>query len=315
MTIIEALVQLRNDLKLWVANNIRALNSKIEALEHKTASTNLVVEATDAGKDADGNVLLTLVDTTFEEMEAAANAGRMIILKFGIFFANMTFHANGVIIFETEIEGNLSAQIRFSAEDGNVGTVTNRIIFDNWINPEKEGKVLTYEDGQAVWKDSTGGGSVIFYATKTSDTELTFLDADFNPIQRTVEDIADFDINDASFSIAIVDIDGNSATISLAKFTSVHEGETGISFTFHTEEINGKSYIVTVVADFETGYLVPTYENKSLSMEDVVYYGETDGDLISEIINADTLGGIAAENYVTKEYIEELLGVIVNGSY
>ena len=315
MTIIEALVQLRNDLKLWVANNIRALNSKIEALEHKTASTNLVVEATQTGEDADGNILLTLVGTTFEEMEAAANAGRMIILKFGIFFANMTFHASGVIIFETEVEGNLSAQIRFSSEDGNVGTVTNRIIFDNWINPEKEGKVLTYEDGSAVWKDSTGGGSVIFYAAKISDTELVFLDNDFNPTQLTIEALGDFTLEDASFAIAIVDIDGTSTRISLANFTSVSEGETGISFTFHTEEIDGKSYIVTVTADMSTGYLVPTYETKSLSMEDIVYHGETDEDLVSEIIDADQLGGIAAENYATKEYIEELLGVIVNGSY
>lgn len=47
----------------------------------------------------------------------------------------------------------------------------------------------------------------------------------------------------------------------------------------------------------------------------VVYYGETDGDLTPEIINADQLGGIDATQYATKEYIEELLGVIENGSY
>ena len=32
-------------------------------------------------------------------------------------------------------------------------------------------------------------------------------------------------------------------------------------------------------------------------------------------INADTLGGILAENYATKKYIESLLGGIENGSY
>ena len=156
MTIIEALIQLRNDLKLWVANNIRALNSKIEALEHKTASTNLVIKA-QSGKDADGNGIVTLIDSTFEEMETAANAGRMITLNIdNIFLVQMSFHAVGVMSFALKLEGSMNSEVEFTSANGNVGTIYNRVIFDSWISEDNEGKVLTYEDGSAVWKDSTG---------------------------------------------------------------------------------------------------------------------------------------------------------------
>ena len=64
-----------------------------------------------------------------------------------------------------------------------------------------------------------------------------------------------------------------------------------------------------------TGTFATKTELANINIDDVIYAGDEGVDASTAPLNADTLGGKDASEYATKEYVEQLLGGIENGTY
>ena len=110
MNILEALVKLRDDLKTWVANNLKALDSKIEKnivsidSELSTKSTNPV----------QNKIITNAINSLPRDYSDLANAPNIIEDESGeIAFADEA----GNIIFKADADGIHSTSLTLNGED------------------------------------------------------------------------------------------------------------------------------------------------------------------------------------------------------
>jgi hypothetical protein len=73
MTILEALIQLRDDIKLWVTNNLKAKVSTSTTINGKELKSNITLTAADVGADASGSATAALTSANEYTDEAISN--------------------------------------------------------------------------------------------------------------------------------------------------------------------------------------------------------------------------------------------------